>query len=249
MKTFACILSLFILHNLAYATDLTLTDGRVLKDAAIISQTPLTVTIQHAAGLSSVTKAMLPPELKAKYPADETAARIYEEKNQQARLKGNELEEAEYQRALKVKAEREKSAKFNERAPFEEEATQRDRLYRAKSEVQIRAEKYFETEYEFVTNAKNIGRIKVAISDLSLIEGWSNRWTVRGKCEVEYNGEVVRVYPHYSPETVQEHAKAGTLKDLDYTPYDTTQYSTKTQDFSAIYNAEIDTPTFEVVLH
>jgi hypothetical protein len=103
------------------------------------------------------------------------------------------------------------------------------------------AEKYFKTEYELVTKAKNIGRIKVTLSKPELIEGWNNRWTVRGKCEVQYNGEVVRVYPV----TPQDQSS---IENSDHTPYDITQYITKVQDFDAIYSAETETPTLDVTL-
>jgi hypothetical protein len=249
MKTIPTLFVLSVLCATTFAADIALSDGRVLKDATIASQTPRNVTIRHATGLISVAKTLLPSELQAKYPVDEAAARAAEENNQQARLRASELEQAEYQRSLKLKAEREQTAKFNERAPIEAEADQRDRLYAAKSEVQTRAEKYFATEYDLVTKAKNIGSIKVTISELHLIEGWNNRWSVRGKCEVQYNGEVVKVYPTYSPETVRAYAKNNRSQELDYTPYETTKYSSKTQDFDAIYNAEAATPTFEVTLH
>jgi hypothetical protein len=123
----------------------------------------------------------------------------------------------------------------------DEEAIRRDRLNRATTGAQTMAEKYFKTEYELVTKAKNIGRIKVTLSKPELIEGWNNRWTVRGKCEVQYNGEVVRVYPV----TPQDQSS---IENSDHTPYDITQYSTKVQDFEAIYSAETETPTFDVTL-
>jgi Icc-related predicted phosphoesterase len=254
MKAILTLFGIILLCSSAFADDLTLTDGRVLKDATIKSQTPLTVTIKHAAGLSSVAKTLLPPDLQAKYPVDEAAARIANEKNQQARFKARELEKAEYQRSLKVKAEREETAKISTRAPIEEEANRNDRLYTAKREVQSLAEKYFRTEYDLVTKAKNIGSLKVTISDLQLVEGWANRWSVRGKCDIQYNGEVVKVYPTYSPEQIAEVNQLNSRgygypqTTLDHTPYETTEYSQKTQDFVAIYNAEAAEPTFEVTL-
>lgn len=248
MKTRHALVASLLFSTFAFATDLTLTDGRVLKDANIISQTPRTVTIKHASGLSSIAKPLLPPELKTKYPVDEAAAKLAEEKNQQARIRAQELEQAEYQRSLKLRAEREKTAKANERAPIDEEDNRRDRLNSARSDMQGRAEKYFKTEYPLVTSAKNIGTIKVILVDLQLIEGWNNRWVARGKCEIQYNGETVKVYPTYPAETVRTYGEAGRLQELDYKPYETTQYSQKTQEFEAIYNAESTEPTFELTL-
>jgi len=248
MRTISALLASSLLAVTAFAADLTLTDGRVLKDATITSQTTRNVTVKHAAGISSVAKTLLPPELKTKYPVDEAAAKLADEKDRQARLRAQELEQAEYQRSLKLQAKREETAKANERALIEEEANRRDLLNSARGEVQSRAEKYFKTEYPLVVSAKNVGSIKVTLTDLQLIEGWNNRWSVRGKCDIEYNGESVRVYPTYPPETVDAYSRAGRLKELSYAPYDTTRYSQKTQEFTAIYNAEASEPTFDLTL-
>lgn len=236
------------------AADLTLTDGRVLKDATITSQTPRNVTIKHAAGLSAVAKTLLPAELQTQYPVDEVAAKTDEEKNRKARIRAQEIEQAEYQRSLKLQAERAKTAKFNRRAPIETEADRRDRLNNARSEVQSRAEHYFKTEYPLATTAKNIGSLKVSIVSIQPVEGWTNRWIVRGKCEVQYNGEVVKVYPTASKETLDEVNRLNSRgygyqqTTLDTSPYETTKYSQKSQDFEANYNAETATPTFEINL-
>lgn len=248
MKLTSLVLAVALFSTTVFADDLTLTDGRVLKDATIVSQTPRTVTIRHATGLSSVAKTLLPVEFQAKYPVDEVTARISDQRNQQARIRAIELEQAEYQRSLKLQAEREKTAKANERASIDEEASRRDRLNSARSDIEQRAEKYFKTEYPLVTSAKNLGSIKITLSDLQLIEGWDNRWIARGKCDIQYNGEVVKVYPTHSSDTVRAYGEAGRLHELDYKPYETTQYSQKIQEFEAIYNAESAEPTFELTL-
>lgn len=67
MKPLLCVLCV-LCGSLLSAADLTLTDGRVLKDASIVSQSADKVTVKHAAGLASVAKATLPTELRAKYP-------------------------------------------------------------------------------------------------------------------------------------------------------------------------------------
>jgi hypothetical protein len=95
MKIIICVVSLLLFRSLSFATDLTLTDGRVYKNATIMSQTPLTVIVKHSAGLSSVSKNILPPELRTRYPADETAARDAEAKSKIAYTKARELEVAD----------------------------------------------------------------------------------------------------------------------------------------------------------
>lgn len=73
------------LPSVVCSADITLRDTRVLKDAQIVSQTPLNVTIRHSGGLSSVAKTLLPAELQSKYPVDEAAARAADLRLQQAR--------------------------------------------------------------------------------------------------------------------------------------------------------------------
>ncbi|MFT3870101.1 MAG: hypothetical protein QM715_16760 [Nibricoccus sp.] len=245
----ALLLPIAILSSVTvFADDVTLADGRVFKDAIIVSETPRTVTLRHATGLCSVAKPLLPAELQAKHPVDEAAAKVAEEKNRQDRVRARELEQAEYQRSLKLRAQREETAKLNERAPIEEESNRRDRLNSARAEMQVRTEMYFKTEYPLVASAKNTGAIKVAFASLELIEGWANRWRGAGRCEIEYDGEIVKVYPTYPANTVDAYAKAGQLQELSYTPYETTRYKQKIQDFEVIYNAESADPSFELTL-
>ena len=58
----------------AFAEDIAITEGRTLKDAKILSQSPASVMIKHAEGLSQVAKKVLPEALREKYPVDEAAA-------------------------------------------------------------------------------------------------------------------------------------------------------------------------------
>jgi hypothetical protein len=81
MKTaflFLC-LALVMTPGNATAAEIPLADGRVLHDATIRSQTPRTVIIKHTGGLCSVAKELLPPELQARYPVAEAAAREADE--------------------------------------------------------------------------------------------------------------------------------------------------------------------------
>lgn len=60
----------------ASAADIALSDGRIFREAKIVSQSPTTVTIRHAAGFDQVPKAKLPPDLAAQYPSDDAAASL-----------------------------------------------------------------------------------------------------------------------------------------------------------------------------
>lgn len=74
MKTPIALVLALVLAALAGATDVTLKDGRVLRNAVITKQDPTTVTVRHAEGFSQVEKAKLPDELAAQYPVDQAAA-------------------------------------------------------------------------------------------------------------------------------------------------------------------------------
>jgi len=241
-----------LLYGSAFATDLELADGRVLKDAKIISQTPRTVTIGHTEGLISVSKTILPPELRTRYPIDESAARESDLRAAQALKKAAELQRNEIERVARVREQREETAAFNEHVATAKIASEATKYELARCEVQTRAEAYFNNEYEPVAHANNVNQAKVTISDLHLIEGWDNRWFVSGRCAVTCF-QVVKEYPYYSREQILESARLDNEnkikgQTIDYTPHDVTQYTTQTRDFEAVYSAEGPTPTFELSL-
>src|SRR6266496_4315921 len=98
----------------AFAADILLKDGRVFKDAVIMSQTPRTVMIKHTTGLSSVAKELLPPEIQAQYPVDEAAARESERQTTIAREVARESEKTETERIARIRAQREATAASND---------------------------------------------------------------------------------------------------------------------------------------
>ena len=231
--------------TLGQAADVTLTDGRVLRNATICSQTPLTVTIKHAAGLCSVSKKLLPPELAARYPPDEAAARENALKAEQARAKAQALESAEAERVAREHARSEASAAVMASQPVRQAAEAKTKYESVRADAQARAEAYFNTEYEPVTQARNISSVRVSILECRLVEGWNNRWFVRGKCDVQ-SYEIVKIYPYYLPHEIQENSRLG--QPLDYTPVDTPQYTTQTRIFEADYSTENGDPTFDLTL-
>lgn len=96
-------LVLFAVVAAARADDITLTDGRAFKDAKVLSQTPTHVTIRHAAGMNQISKAVLPDDLRAKYPIDQEAADKSRGKDAAAREE-NQRRVAALQEAQKIKA-------------------------------------------------------------------------------------------------------------------------------------------------
>jgi len=110
MKMISVIFVMAVMSTATFAADITLKDGRVLKGATVVSQTPRKVTIKHDAGLGSVAKELLPPELQAQYPVDETAARKADEKAIVAREAALITRKAETERLARLRTEREAAA-------------------------------------------------------------------------------------------------------------------------------------------
>lgn len=110
--------------NPSPAADLTLTDGRVLRDATITSSSATSVTVRHAGGLVSVPKAQLPAELQSKYPVapQESGARSQESAEQKtARIaKMRADEQARIAKAKAARAEREADLAANPEAQLHE---------------------------------------------------------------------------------------------------------------------------------
>jgi hypothetical protein len=99
------------------AADLTLRDGRTLRDYRILSQSPSTVTVRHAAGLAKVDKAQLPDELAAQYPVDPAAVVAEQQANECARAE-HAAQVAAAREAKRVQYEAEQQARAERRAAF-----------------------------------------------------------------------------------------------------------------------------------
>jgi hypothetical protein len=242
MKFIFYSLGLGFLSGAALAADLTLTDGRVLKDAVIRSQTPLTVIVKYSAGLASVAKQLLPPELSAQYPADEAAARELALKAERARAQAREIELAEIDRLTRARLLRQKATELETSQPAVKGGASED----PRKDVQKRAENYFKTEYDPVARAKNVSNVTVTFAEFGLINGWDKRWSMRGKCDVQ-SGELVKVYPFYSKAEIEESQTTGL--PLDYTAQETVHYTLKTFEFEATYSTEGSSPALDVTVH
>lgn len=77
MKTLLAFLALTLISvPLAYPLDLTLKDGRVLRDAVVVKEDAATVTVRHTGGFTQVDKTKLPESLLTEYPLDAAQAKI-----------------------------------------------------------------------------------------------------------------------------------------------------------------------------
>lgn len=92
------------------AEDIKLQDGRVLRDASVIRQSELRVTIRHADGMTSVDKTQLPSTQRSQYPATPTVAEE-EARRAAARSAKARLEEEERRRKLEAAEADQKAAR------------------------------------------------------------------------------------------------------------------------------------------
>lgn len=109
------------------AADLTLADGRVLREAKITGQSATTVTVRHAGGLASVPKAALPAELQAQYPeVIGQKSKVGSQESEAARAERiAKAKDDEAARVARAKAERAKRAQWLRDNPQDHTVTYR----------------------------------------------------------------------------------------------------------------------------
>jgi len=165
-----------------FAVDILLKDGRLLKEATIKSQAPRTIIICHAGGLSSVAKALLPPELQAVYPIDEAAATEADRRAVIASEAAKEFHRNESERVALLHKRHESDAIENEANQAKEAAAQKLAAQTAKGNASALAAHFFQFEYARGSTCD------VTISDIRPIEGWAGRWLVRGNVLIRKSG-------------------------------------------------------------
>ena len=84
MKKLAAALTLALLAtSVAGAADITLNDGRMLREAVVIKQDAATVTFRHSAGFTQIEKSKLPESLATEFPLDADQAKLEAEQQRQ----------------------------------------------------------------------------------------------------------------------------------------------------------------------
>lgn len=179
MKTILAVCATAAISTFAFSAEIALKDGRVLKDASIVSQAPRTVMIKHANGLSSVAKELLPPELQPQYPVDEVAARQAEEKSIVARETAEKFHKAEAERVAAVRKQRAEAAAELKAQQADDTAHRNAERAAAKAGAQQLAKRYFERDYNWSTSTTPT--YDVTIDDVRPVEGWPGRWFVSGR--------------------------------------------------------------------
>jgi len=162
----------------SFAADISLKDGRVLKDAVVKSQAPRTVTIKHAGGLSSIAKSLLPPELLAQYPFDEAAAHAADKKALLAREAALNARKTESGRLARLRTERDATVAAYEANQAKESVLMAPKIAAVKNKAQPLIEKYFEREYSLFSNG--VRTASVSIEEVRPIDGADGRWFMTG---------------------------------------------------------------------
>lgn len=114
--------------------ELVLGDGRVLKDAKILSDTAYTVSVACGGKILPIDKRLLPPELLALWPADEVRGEQEREKETAVSKTDAERKRVE---AAKQQAAASKYALMSKAA--EEEQKKKNAAYAAKTEAEYQA--------------------------------------------------------------------------------------------------------------
>ena len=237
MKTTPFLLLALALAAGAAAADLPLADGRVLKDATIVSQTPRTVIVKHAGGLGSIAKGLLPAELQVRYPLDEAAAREADERAAQVAATAVAAEQAEREsRAQRLAQVREATA-ARQTAVDEEEAREKAQLAMHRANASALVERYFEQRDRWNSG---MTKCEVSIDEFRPLEGWVGQWKLTGQVVIK----------HYTDEDLQHPVRR--LQDpadirrqphiVDY------PHTTQLQLFEASYSTDGAAPAVTVTL-
>ncbi len=170
--------------------DLTLSDGRIFREAVMVSENPLRITVRHVDGLAQIEKATLPAELLARYPIDQEAAdrEQAEAAARKARIEQEreELRDKELRRAREVQALRQSSVAYNAAVTEREAAREISAQENARRAAQSGAENYFRTTWRPGNNAIAITDLVVTLDQIAERPGWPGQWSFSGESYIEY---------------------------------------------------------------
>ncbi len=231
-----------MLATVAFASDITLTDGRVLRDATVQSQTPRTVVVRHATGMTSVPKTMLPPELQHQYPVDEAAAA---EADRQAALAQEQVLARQKEKAeefARAKEERQKTGVSYEEEQANEAKRRETELATVRSGASSCAEQYF--EHEFDRNSFYDRSCEVTLLDMRPAEGWQQRWFVTGRVIIRY----YKPYADETPREVRERNPGMSAKEARRVVARERYIRVETREFEGYYSTNGERPSIDITM-
>ncbi len=157
------------------AADIVLSDGRVFKEAKVISQSSGRVCIRHSEGLAQVEKYLLTGELAERFPADVAAV-----EREDARLAA--AAQAAEQRRLEIAEQRRQlhtPAVALQPAPSPEEHAQRLEEARMR-EIRTMVESYARSYFERMPGSTWVFSSGIEVDDPEPMSGWDDQWRVGG---------------------------------------------------------------------
>lgn len=177
MRTTLVLFVALLAVSFVSGADIALTDGRVLKDAVVVSQSIGRVCIRHSGGLTQVDKTKLPEALAAQYAASPEAVATEDARRE------------ELARAALVKEEK-RSERWQQQARVSRPAPQP--LEASTSAIKDVAEAYARRHFRDIdqrgSNASITVRVSVTTEEPEPISGWFNQWRVRGHAAyTDYN--------------------------------------------------------------
>lgn len=162
----------------SFAADISLKDGRLLKDATVTSQTPRKVTIKHDGGLTSIAKELLPAELLAQFPVNESTAQAEDEKSLLAREAALAARKTEAERLARLRAERDATAAAYEANQAREAGLMAPKIASVKIKALPLIQQYFEREYGSLSEGSRTAN--VSIDEVRPVDGADGRWFMAG---------------------------------------------------------------------
>jgi hypothetical protein len=237
MKTSPLLFLAMAMAPLACAADLSLADGRVLKDATIVSQTPRTVIVKHAGGLGSVAKDLLPAELRARYPLDEAAARQADERAAQAAAAARDAEQAAAESRAQRLAQAREATAARQAADDEAEAREKAQLAMHRANASALVERYFEQR-----NRWNSGMTKceVSIDEFRPLDGWVGQWKLTGQVVIKHYTDEDLQHPVRRLQNPADIRRQAHIVDFPH--------NTQLQLFEAAYSTDGEEPAVSVTL-
>lgn len=152
------------------ADTIALTDGRMFTDARVVSVSPGRVCIRHAGGIVQVEKALLPPELAARYPADPQAVATEDAQRAADAEKKSAQEERLAERRRELAARSSPAPAPHAVSAAEIEDT-----------VEKYAERYFRDKYQSGSNDSVTFNVDVVTEPPQEMTGWLDQWRVAGE--------------------------------------------------------------------
>lgn len=173
MKTPIALALALALAALASASDITLSDGRTLRDATVVSASAGRVCIRHPGGFVQVDKKLLTGDLAERYPADASATA-----REDSRLAADAQEKAERDARAAEQIRTVQRSRSSYSASSDEPAEDLT-AEQIKSAARDYAQSYFERDQPGSTNSWSF-TANCDVSEPEPMAGWVDQWRVSG---------------------------------------------------------------------